>query len=371
MTERVDCVVIGAGVVGLAVARACALAGWETLVLEAADVVGMGISSRNSEVIHAGIYYPNGSLKARLCVQGRQALYAYCARRGIAHRRCGKLIVATRDAQRGMLQALKQRAQGNGVHNLRWLEAVAAQQREPALRCKAALWSPSTGIVDSHGLMLALQADLESAGGMVALRAPVVAGEAVPGASGPVRLQVGGDDPMPLLAHRVVNAAGLQAVALAHRIRGLPPQTIPACGYAKGNYYALSGRAPFSHLIYPLPEPGGLGVHLTLDLAGRARFGPDVEWVDHLNYDVDPGRAAHFYQAIRRYWPDLPDGALHPDYCGIRPKLPNTAGEDADFVIQDAHVHGVAGLVNLYGIESPGLTSALAIGDEVLRRLRP
>ncbi|MCZ4328712.1 NAD(P)/FAD-dependent oxidoreductase [Castellaniella denitrificans] len=366
MTDRVDCVVIGAGVVGLAVARACALAGLETLALEAESAIGTATSARNSEVIHAGLYYPRGSLKARLCVQGRQALYDYCASHGVAHQRRGKLIVATRDEQIGALERIGAAAAANGVHDLRRLDAAQARAREPALRCVAALESPSTGIIDSHGLMLALLGDLESAGGLVAVRSPVLSGRIL--ADG-ILLRVGGDEPMELIARRVVNCAGLHAQAVAAALDGLPPDSIPAGRYAKGNYYALSGKAPFSRLIYPVPEPGGLGVHLTLDLGGQARFGPDVEWIDAIDYTVDPARADGFYAAIRRYWPDLRDGALRPDYAGIRPKLAVPAGQDADFLIQDARTHGVPGLVNLYGIESPGLTACLAIADEVTARL--
>ena len=366
MTDRVDCVVIGAGVVGLAVARACALAGLETLALEAESAIGTATSARNSEVIHAGLYYPRGSLKARLCVQGRQALYDYCASHGVAHQRRGKLIVATRDEQIGALERIGAAAAANGVHDLRRLDAAQARAREPALRCVAALESPSTGIIDSHGLMLALLGDLESAGGLVAVRSPVLSGRIL--ADG-ILLRVGGDEPMELIARRVVNCAGLHAQAVAAALDGLPPDSIPAGRYAKGNYYALSGKAPFSRLIYPVPEPGGLGVHLTLDLGGQARFGPDVEWIDAIDYTVDPARADGFYAAIRRYWPDLRDGALRPDYAGIRPKLAVPAGQDADFLIQDARTHGVPGLVNLYGIESPGLTACLAIADEVMARL--
>ncbi|GAA0230403.1 NAD(P)/FAD-dependent oxidoreductase [Castellaniella daejeonensis] len=366
MTDRVDCVVIGAGVVGLAVARACALAGLETLALEAEAAIGTATSARNSEVIHAGLYYPRGSLKARLCVQGRQALYDYCASHGVSHARCGKFIVATREEQIGALDRIGAAAAANGVHDLRRLDAARARAREPALQCVAALESPSTGIIDSHGLMLALQGDLESAGGLLALRAPVLSGKVLPEG---ILLRIGGDEPMELIARRVVNCAGLHAQTVAAAIDGLPPGSIPAGRYAKGNYYALSGKAPFSRLIYPVPEPGGLGVHLTLDLGGQARFGPDVEWVDAIDYTVDPARADGFYAAIRRYWPDLRDGALHPDYAGIRPKLAVPAGQDADFLIQDARAHGVPGLVNLYGIESPGLTACLAIAGEVIQRL--
>lgn len=370
MTEAIDCVVIGAGVVGLAVARACALAGHETIVLESAYAIGTETSSRNSEVIHAGIYYPPGSLKAKLCVQGRKALYQYCRDHGIAHRNCGKLIVATHPSQLDALQELKDRAAANGVDNLKWLNAAQASDIEPALRCVAALWSPSTGIVDSHGFMLALQGDLESAGGAIAFGSPVLGGERTSGDDGGILLRIGGAEPMELLARHVVNAAGLQAVALAHEIQGLTPLSIPRMRYAKGNYYALAVRAPFSHLIYPIPEPGGLGVHLTLDLAGRARFGPDVEWVDRVDYTVDPRRSDGFYEAIRRYWPELPDDSLHPDYCGIRTKLEGNTVPEADFVLQDPGMHGMAGLINLYGIESPGLTASLALGEAVCHQLQ-
>ncbi|WP_368644551.1 NAD(P)/FAD-dependent oxidoreductase [Castellaniella ginsengisoli] len=368
MTDHIDCVVIGAGVVGLAVARACARTGLETLTLEAEAAIGTATSARNSEVIHAGLYYPRGSLKARLCVQGRQALYDYCSSHGIAHRRCGKLIVATDDAQIDALRRIAAAAHANGVRDLRQLDAAQAQAREPALRCVAALESPSTGIIDSHGLMLALQGDLEAAGGLLALRSPVLSGRVLKDGGG-ILLRIGGGEPMELIARRVVNCAGLHAQTVAAALDGLPPACIPAGRYAKGNYYALSGKAPFSRLIYPVPEPGGLGVHLTLDLGGQARFGPDVEWIDGIDYRVDPARADGFYAAIRRYWPGLRDGALHPDYAGIRPKLIVPAGQDADFLIQDVRAHGVPGLVNLYGIESPGLTACLAIADEVTQRL--
>ena len=358
MTEKVDCVVIGAGVVGLAVARALALRGRETLLLEADGAIGTGTSSRNSEVIHAGIYYPPGSAKARLCVAGRQLLYAYCEARGIQHRRYGKLIVAVDEEQLRALEKIEATARANGVADLRWLTAAEAKAMEPALSAVGALLSPSTGIVDSHGFMLSLQGDLEAAGGTLALRTPVRSGRCEPDA---IYLEAGDEDPIELAASVVVNSAGLQAPELAHRIAGIPKESIPPAFYAKGNYYVLQGKAPFSHLIYPIPEPGGLGVHLTLDLAGQAKFGPDVEWVEKLDYSVDPGRAQRFYSAIRRYWPGLPDGALHPGYAGIRPKLGNSAAPAADFLIQGPEAHGVRGLINLYGIESPGMTSALAI----------
>jgi L-2-hydroxyglutarate oxidase LhgO len=362
MSERVDCVVIGAGVVGLAIARGLARRGHETLVLEAADAIGTVTSARNSEVIHAGIYYPQGSLKARLCVAGRQMLYAFCDAHGVEARRCGKLIVATGDVQVPKLCAIRAAGAANGVADLELIGARDALALEPDLRCVAALWSPSTGIIDSHGFMLALQGELEGAGGTVVLDTPVHSGEC---AAGGIRLVAGPDAGYEIEAARVVNCAGLSAQSVSRALRGLEAATIPPLHYAKGNYYGLTGRAPFRHLIYPVPEDGGLGVHLTLDLGGRARFGPDVEWIGSLDYEVDPARSERFYAAIRSYWPQLPDGALKPDYAGIRPKLsgPGTAAQD--FVIQGPQVHGVAGLVNLYGIESPGLTASLAIGDYV------
>ncbi|WP_323011985.1 NAD(P)/FAD-dependent oxidoreductase [Castellaniella sp.] len=369
MTDIIDCVVIGAGVVGLAVARACAQTGLDTLVIEAESTIGSGTSSRNSEVIHAGLYYPQGSLKARLCVQGRQALYAYCATHGIAHQRCGKLIVATDSSQLDALQRIRAAAHANGVQHLHLLDQQQAQALEPALRCTAALHSPDTGIIDSHGLMLALQGDLESAGGLLVLRSPLLGGK-VTGSPAGILLRIGGSDPTEIIARHVINCAGLQAQAVAASIQDVAPASIPGLRYAKGSYYALTGKTPFSHLIYPVPQPGGLGVHLTLDLAGQARFGPDVEWVDHIAYDVDPTRADGFYAAIRQYWPALPDQALHPSYAGIRPKLAQPNGPDADFIIQDARSHQIPGLINLYGIESPGLTACLAIADEVLHRLQ-
>ena len=362
MAEKVDCVVIGAGVVGLAVARALALRGREVLVLEAEDAIGTGTSSRNSEVIHAGIYYPPGSAKARLCVAGKELLYPYCEARGIEHRRCGKLIVAADQEQVKALEKIEATARANGVSDLRWLTAAEAKAMEPAVSCVAALLSPSTGIVDSHGFMLALQGDLEAAGGMIAFQSPVRRGHCDRDA---IHLEAGADEILGLAARVVINSAGLGAQDLARRIEGIPRQSIPPSAYAKGNYYVLQGRAPFRHLIYPVPEPGGLGVHLTLDLAGQARFGPDVEWVEKLDYAVDPARAERFYRAIRSYWPGLPDGALHPGYAGIRPKLSGPGAAAADFLIQGPEAHGVRGLINLYGIESPGLTAALAIAERV------
>jgi L-2-hydroxyglutarate oxidase LhgO len=362
MVERVEAVVLGAGVVGLAVARALALAGLEVLVLEAAAAIGTVTSSRNSEVVHAGIYYPTGSLKAQLCVAGRQALYGYCAAHGVTIRKIGKLIVASTPGEVGQLEAIQRQAAAHGVA-LEWLDGAAARALEPALQVEAALLSPETGIVDSHGLMLAYQGELEDAGGMLAFNAPVVAGEVIPGG---IRLDVGGAEPMQLACRVVVNAAGLQAPAVARRIAGVPTQTIPRGWLCKGSYYGLAGRAPFQRLIYPVPEPGGLGVHLTLDLGGQARFGPDVEWVETEDYDVDLARAAGFYAAIRRYWPGLRDGALVPGYAGIRPKISGPGQPAADFAIAGPVVHGVGGLVNLFGIESPGLTASLAIAERVV-----
>ncbi len=361
--ERVDCIVIGAGVVGLAVARRLALEGREVVVVEAEDAIGTHTSSRNSEVIHAGIYYAPGSLKARLCVPGRQALYAYCEAHGVAHRRCGKLIVAASDEQRPALERLRAQALANGVDDLRELSGAQARAMEPELSCVAALLSPSTGIIDSHAFMLALQGDAEARGAVLVLRSPVDAGRA---GSGGIELEVGGEQRTRIRARWIVNSAGLHAQRVAASLAGFPAAQVPPCHYAKGNYYTLAGRAPFSRLIYPIPEAAGLGVHLTLDLAGQARFGPDVEWIDAIDYRVDPRRADGFYREIRRYWPRLPEGALAPGYSGIRPKL-QAPGEPArDFLIQGPKDHGIAGLVNLFGIESPGLTASLAIADHVL-----
>jgi len=366
MTEQLDTVVIGAGVVGLACAHALARSGREVVVLESTASIGSGTSSRNSEVIHAGIYYPTDSLKARACVAGKHALYAYCAERGIAHRRCGKFIVATGEAQLATLEQLRLKAAANGVPDLAWMSPDELREREPAIRCVGALHSPTSGIIDSHSLMLAYQGDLESAGGMLALLSPLEDGEV---RDDGIVLRVGGDEPMEIQARTVVNCAGLHASEVARRIRGLPADSIPQTYYAKGNYYTLLGRSPFSRLIYPVPEQAGLGVHVTIDLGNQARFGPDVEWVETLDYDVDPRRAEVFYDAVRRYWPELPDGALVPGYAGIRPKLQPPGEPARDFLIQGPASHGVAGLVNLYGIESPGLTASLALADEVVALL--
>ncbi len=379
--EKIDCVVIGAGVVGLAVAQALALSpkftGREVMVLEAANAIGTGTSSRNSEVIHAGIYYPQGSLKAQLCVQGRAMLYDYCAERGIGFKRCGKLIVATNDAQVAQLQGIIAKAAANGVNDLVMLTREQARSLEPNLECVAAVHSPSTGIVDSHALMLALQGDLENAGGMVVLNAAVESAQIIASNSivagikySDSAIQIIASDGTELEASTVVNAAGLYAPALARRFAGLDAQFVPPDFYAKGNYFTLSGRSPFERLIYPVPEAAGLGVHLTLDLGGQAKFGPDVQWVDSPDdLVVDPARGDAFYAEVRKYWPALQDGALIAGYAGIRPKI-NAPHEVAkDFMIQGPKGHGVAGLVNLFGIESPGLTSSLAIGQRVVELL--
>ena len=362
--ESVDCVVIGAGVVGLAVARALAMAGREVIVLEAADGVGTETSSRNSEVIHAGIYYPKGSLMARSCVEGRRRLYAYCTEHDVPHRNCGKLIVATNAAESDTLRSIKGRAEANGVEGMRLLTAAEAQAMEPNLQCTGALLSPATGIIDSHSYMLALQGDAERHGAMVAFLSPVKGGRT---GEGSIAIDVGGAEPMELECRLVVNSAGLQAPALARAMAGMPTDKVPTAYYAKGNYFTLTGRAPFSRLIYPVPVPGGLGVHITVDLSGQAKFGPDVEWIDKVDYTVDPHRADKFYAAVRKYWPALKDGALQPGYAGIRPKIVPPGAPAQDFTIQGPAEHGVPGLINLFGIESPGLTASLALADEVRR----
>ncbi len=346
-----DAVVIGAGVVGLAAGRSLAQAGLSVLILESASAIGTGTSSRNSEVIHAGLYYPTGSLKARLCLEGRGMLYDYCESRGVEHRRCGKLIVATRYDEIPLLEALQKRGEANGCDDLRMLSGAEARQLEPMLNCEAALISPSTGIIDSHAYMLALQGEAEDAGATLALRAPFQS--AAPLAAG-FQIEIGGKEPLVLTCTLLVNAAGLHGSEVARKIEGLREDVIPQTRYAKGNYFMLAGRAPFSHLIYPAPHAHGLGVHLTLDLAGQARFGPDVEWVENIDYAVNPKRVAGFGDAIRRYWPGLPANSLIPGYSGIRPKICGPDDPAADFRIDGPDVHGLPGLINLFGIESPG-----------------
>ena len=360
---EVDCVVIGAGVIGLACARRIAHSGREVLILESEGEIGSGVSARNSEVIHAGIYYPTGSLKARLCVAGRAKLYAYCAEHNVTARKVGKLVVATTSEQMPALHTLMQQAHANGVDDLALLSADEAKRMEPQLACIAAFHSPSTGIIDTHGLMLSLLGEAEARGAALARHAPVERGWVED--DGRVTLQVGGTDPMQVTARLLVNAAGLGAQEIAGNLQGYPADRIPPQHYAKGNYFSLSGPSPFSRLIYPMPEAAGLGVHLTLDLAGQARFGPDVEWIDRLDYNVDTRRGDAFYVAIRTYWPHLRDGALQPAYAGIRPKIQAPGEAAADFRIDGPEIHGLPGQVHLYGIESPGLTSCLAIADEV------
>ncbi len=367
MVEEVDCAVIGAGAVGLAAARALALAGHEVVVLEGEGAIGTGISSRNSEVIHAGMYYPKGSLKARFCVAGNRMLRDFLSAHGVDFQMCGKLIVANGPEEEAKLDAILARGRANGVDGLERIGGNRARQLEPELRCTAALYSPSTGILDTHGYMLALRGEIETAGGALALRAPVEGGAVTE--SG-IELRVGGAEPMRLLCRRLVNSAGLAAQKVALSIEGVPAEQVPAQHLCKGNYFILRGRGPFSHLIYPIPDSASLGLHYTRDRMGQGRFGPDVEWVEDEQYDVDPDRAALFYGSVRRYWPGLADGALYPGYSGIRPKLHGPKSAQPDFVVQGPAEHGVPGLVNLFGIESPGLTSSLAIGERVAELLQ-
>ena len=369
--DRVDAVVVGAGVVGLAVARALARGGLETVIIEREGAIGSGVSSRNSEVIHAGLYYPPGSLRARMCVRGRELLYAYCAERGVPHRRCGKLVVATSPSERDKLQEILGRGHANGAHALRPVEGAEAREMEPALSamCVAALHSPDSGIVDSHALMTSLLGEAEASGAMLALKSPFEAARRE-GTGGWV-VRTGGDESFELGCRWLVNAAGLGTHRVAAGIEGLPVAAYPAQRMAKGHYFALSGRAPFSRLIYPTPVDGGLGVHLTLDLGGQARFGPDVQWLpagvteSELDYEVDASRQAAFEADIRRYWPELPVGSLIPAYTGVRPKLSGPGEPPADFLVQGPADHGLPGLVQMLGIESPGLTSCLALGELV------
>jgi len=361
--ERVGCVVIGAGLIGLAIARRLARHGLEPIILEAATAFGSGISSRNSEVIHAGMYYPPGSMRTKLCVRGNQLLRQFAADYGVAHAMVGKLIVAHDADEETKLQHILQRAQANGVHGLHAIPAMQAMEMEPSLFCHAALFSPDTGIIDSHGLMLALLGDAEAHGAVIAYGSPVIGGQIHD--QGMV-LQIGDQDHTTLLAERVIIAAGLNACPVA---RSLGLAHVPSNYLCKGNYFTLTGATPFRHLVYPVPVAAGLGTHFTLDLAGRGRFGPDVEWIEHEDYWVDPSRGDQFYAAIRRYWPDLPNGALEPAYAGIRPKIHAPHEDAADFVLHGPQDHGVKGVIALYGIESPGLTSCLAIAEDVGERL--
>ena len=361
--DSVDAVVVGAGVVGLAIARELAIAGREVIILDAEDAIGTHTSSRNSEVIHAGIYYPKGSLKARSCVEGKRLLYDYCASHGVPHRRCGKLIVATDEKQLHELGAIRAKAHANDVPDVDWIAKDEVARMEPELFCLGALHSPSTGIIDSHALMLAYLGDAEAHGAMLALKSPLERARVRQG----FELHVSGSDPIRCAV--LVNSAGLRAPSVARSIDGYPAHLVPRELYAKGNYYSLNRKNPFTRLIYPVPEPGGLGVHVTLDLGGQARFGPDVEWVERINYDVDPRRAERFYAAIRRYWPGLPDNSLSPGYAGIRPKTAGPGEPAPDFQIQGPREHGVPGLVHLFGIESPGLTASLALAERVAREV--
>ncbi len=362
--EKLDAVVLGAGVVGLAVARALAAAGREVVILEAEEGFGTHTSSRNSEVIHAGIYYPKGSLKALSCVEGKSLLYEYCVSHGVPHKRSGKLIVAADESQLAELEAIRKKAHANGVSDVVWMTRAQALALEPELACVAALYSPSTGIIDSHALMLAYLGDAQANGAMLALKSPFLHAEV---RGGGFVLHAEGSEAIE--CNTLINCAGLRAPTVARSIEGYPAALAPRELYAKGNYYSLTRRSPFSRLVYPVPEPGGLGVHVTLDLAGQARFGPDVEWVERITYDVDPRRAERFYAAIRRYWPALPDGALAPGYSGIRPKTAGPGEPAADFEIQGPARHGVTGLVHLFGIESPGLTASLSLARLVLEAL--
>ena len=366
MVDRLDCAVIGAGVVGLAVARALALAGRDVIVLEKTGAIGTETSSRNSEVIHAGIYYPAGSLKARLCVGGKEALYRYAAERYIPHRPLGKVIAATSEDQLAILESYRQQAVANGVNDLYWLDQRDLKSVEPAVAAVRALFSPSTGIIDSHAYMSSLRGDIESAGGTLAFLSPVESGRVTEEG---IELSVGGADPTTILCRTVVNSAGLWAPDLASRITGMPASAVPKAYYAKGCYFTLAGKSPFTHLVYPVAEPGGLGVHVTIDMAGQVRFGPNVVWQDGVDYSFPRGLREPFAEAIERYYPGLDRSRLQQGYTGIRPKLAPKGAPNADFVIQGRESHGVPGLVNLFGIESPGLTSSLAIGDHVRQML--
>ena len=362
-----DIVIAGAGVIGLSVARAFALAGREVLLVEAASAIGTQTSARNSEVIHAGIYYPQGSLKAQCCTEGRRALYDYLRSRNLPFQQCGKLIVATDDAEAQELDGIARRAAANGVEEMQFVDKTGLKRLEPALKAEAGLLSATTGIIDSHAYMLSLLGEAEDHGAALALETQITHGVCL--SDGRTQLECEGKDPCTLIANVFINAAGLDAPAVARRIEGLDQTHVPQAYFAKGSYFTLTGRAPFERLIYPVPVKGGLGVHLTLDLGGQARFGPDVEWVEDRDYAVAPGRADGFYAAIRKYWPDLKSGALEPAYSGIRPKIVGPGEPNADFVISGPLDHGSAGQVHLFGIESPGLTSSLALAQRVVDKL--
>jgi len=369
--DQVDCVVIGAGVVGLAVAREMALQGRETILLERENAFGTISSARNSEVIHAGIYYPKDSLKAQLCVEGNRLLYEYCRSHQVATQPYGKLIVASDETQIDDLQAILYKAQNNGVPEIKLISADDAKVLEPQLQCCAAILSSSTGIVDSHGFMLSLLGGFEDAGGMVAYQSPLLSAKPLgSNGEGGYELEIGGADGMKIQTRLLINCAGMSAPAVAQKIAGLKQEHIPKAYFAKGNYFSLSGKSPFTHLIYPIPEPGGLGVHLTLDMGGQAKFGPDVEWLEiesegQIDYTVNPKRSEGFYEAVRRYWPELKDGSLQPDYSGVRAKVVPPNAPAGDFCFNTPQDHSLHGLFNLYGFESPGLTSSLAIAKHL------
>ena len=374
--DQVDCVVIGAGVVGLAVAREMALQGRETILLERESAFGTISSARNSEVIHAGIYYPKGSLKAKLCVEGNRMLYEYCRTHHVATQPYGKLIVASDESQLDDLQAILYKAQQNDVPEIKMMTGDQAKSMEPELHCSAAVLSATTGIVDSHGFMLSLLGGFEDAGGMIAYHSPLISAKPIGSmAQGGFELSIGGPDGMNIQTKYLINCAGMSAPAVAQQIEGLDKDQIPKAYFAKGNYFSLSGKSPFTHLIYPIPEPGGLGVHLTLDMGGQAKFGPDVEWLDitseeQIDYTVNPKRSEGFYEAVRRYWPELKDNSLQPNYSGVRAKIvpPNTPA--GDFCFNTPQDHGLEGLYNLYGFESPGLTSSLAIAKHLQGKIK-
>ena len=367
MIEEVETIIVGAGVVGLAIAREIAQAGNEVIVLEAENAIGTGISSRNSEVIHAGIYYTPGSLKAKLCRPGRDEIYEYCETHAIEYHRVGKLIVATSEDELKVLKKIQSNAEANGVEDLQLLDRNQSSAMEPALECAGAIFSPSTGIIDSHSYMLALQGDAETSGAVIALSSPV---EKTTLSDNWITIHIGGADPLSLKCRNFINAAGLNAQTVASNIEGFPVEHIPPLYYAKGNYFTLSGKSPFQKMIYPVPAKAGLGVHSTIDLAGQTKFGPDVQWIDSPNYTVDIGRTNDFYVAIRRYWPELSDNSLQPGYVGIRPKLVPKGVPIGDWGIKGPEHHGIKGIVNLFGIESPGLTSSLAIAKYVSKLLK-